>query len=119
MDDLPLVDGAQIKRLEEWGGEGLKKKMIDLFFTHGRERLEEIVEGVRADDAKKAETGAHTLKSSAGNVGAQRVQRMAQDAEAMAEAGEMKRLQGLLPALEEEFVAACSALEEALEATEA
>jgi two-component system sensor histidine kinase/response regulator len=115
MHDLPTIDLAQIERLKEWGGPDLQRKMVDLFLTHARERLEQIKEGVSTGGSKTAETGAHTLKSSAGNVGAQRVQRLSQDAEDLAEAGKLDELKALLPSLEEEFEVACGALKTILE----
>jgi len=114
MNDLPTLDSAQLARLNEWGGVELQKKMIGLFLTHAVERLDQIREGLSTGTAEKAETGAHTLKSSAGNVGAQRVQQLAQDAESLAEAGKLDELQGLLPSLEDEFDAACEALKSVL-----
>lgn len=114
MNNLPVVDLAQMEKLAEWGGADLKRKMIDLFLTHAQERMDQIREGLSTGVAKKAETGAHTLKSSAGNVGAARVQRLAQDAESLAEAGEMAGLQDLFPSLEMEFEAACAALRNVL-----
>lgn len=110
MTDLPLVDPTQMERLKEWGGEDLQKKMIELFLTHAAERLDQIREGVRTGVAGRAETGAHTLKSSAGNVGAHRVQNLAQEVETLAEAGKLDGVENLLPTLEEEFQAACTAL---------
>lgn len=110
MTDLPLVDHAQIERLKEWGGAKLQQKMIDLFLTHARERLDQIKSGISAADSDAAETGAHTLKSSAGNVGARQVQQLAEEAEALAEAGNLADLGSMLPMLEEAFEAACSAL---------
>ena len=118
MEDLPLVDLAQMERLKEWGGPDLQKKMVDLFLTHAQERLDQIGEGVATRDTAKAETGAHTLKSSAGNVGAQRVQALAQDAEALAEAGNIEDIEAMLPTLRKEFDAACTALKEAVEGGE-
>ena len=118
MNDLPLVDLAQMDRLKEWGGGSLQRKMIDLFLTHAEVRLDQIRDGLATGTPEKAETGAHTLKSSAGNVGAQRVQRLAQDAEALAEAGDMSELGALLPSLEEEFRAACDALRHFVEGIE-
>ncbi len=115
MNDLPLVDVAQLDRLIEWGGADLKQKMIDLFLTHALERMDQIKEGLSTGEAEKAETGAHTLKSSAGNVGALRVQHLAQKAEDLAEGGKMDELQALLPSLEDEFQAACNALKALLE----
>jgi HPt (histidine-containing phosphotransfer) domain-containing protein len=114
MTNLPVVDLAQMERLSEWGGGDLKRKMIDLFLTHAQERMDQIREGLSTGSAQKAETGAHTLKSSAGNVGAARVQRLAQDVESLAEAGELAGVQDLLPSLEKEFDAACAALRDVL-----
>jgi HPt (histidine-containing phosphotransfer) domain-containing protein len=111
MKELPVVDPQQMERLKEWGGPGLQRKMIDLFLSHARERVEQINEGVSGGDAEGAETGAHTLKSSAGNVGASRVQSLAQEGEALAEAGKLEELKGLLPALEKAFEEACRTLE--------
>jgi two-component system sensor histidine kinase/response regulator len=118
MKDLPLLDLAQMERLNEWGGADLKRKMIGLFLTHAVERLDQIREGVSSGNPETAEAGAHTLKSSAGNVGAQRVQMLAQDAEALAEAGNLDELKALFPSLEGEFHAACSALKDVLEGME-
>lgn len=115
MNDLPLIDSAQMDRLNEWGGPELQTKMVDLFLTHAKDRMDQIREGLSASRPETAETGAHTLKSSAGNVGAQRVQRLAQEAESLAEEGNLAGLQSLLPSLEEEFDAACVALRRILE----
>ena len=111
MNEIPLIDQNQMDRLNEWGGKDLQRKMIELFLTHANERLSQIKEGASGGNSDMAETGAHTLKSSAGNVGAQRVQRLAQDAEGLAEAGQFEELMSLLPSLEEEFQAACGVLE--------
>jgi len=118
MSDLPMVDHAQIERLNEWGGATLQKKMIDLFLTHAKERLDQIKDGLSSGNAATAETGAHTLKSSAGNVGAQRVQKMAQEAEDLAEQGRLDDLGALFPSLEREFEAACGALKSFLAGVE-
>lgn len=115
MNDLPLIDSAQMDRLNEWGGPELQTKMVGLFLTHAKERLDQIREGLSSSQPETAETGAHTLKSSAGNVGAHRVQQLAQEAEILAEEGNMDGLQSLLPSLEEEFDAACVALKQILE----
>ena len=60
MNDLPLVDLAQLERLNEWGGADLQRKMIDLFLTHSIERLNQIKEGISTGNSEQAETGAHT-----------------------------------------------------------
>lgn len=115
MNDLPLIDAAQMDRLKEWGGKELQTKMVGLFLTHAKDRMDQIREGLASSHPQTAETGAHTLKSSAGNVGAQHVQRLAQEAETLAEQGNLDDLRSLLPSLESEFDAACLALKRILE----
>jgi HPt (histidine-containing phosphotransfer) domain-containing protein len=122
MEDLQVVDLAQIDRLREWGGDSLPPKMIDLFLSHAGDRMDQIRGGLSSGVAKEAEAGAHTLKSNAGNVGARRLQHLAQDAESLAEAEKMEELKALLPSLEEEFPSleeefqsACEALRTLLE----
>jgi HPt (histidine-containing phosphotransfer) domain-containing protein len=118
MTDLPLIDHEQIERLNEWGGATLQTKMIDLFLTHAKERLDQIRTGIASGDSNAAETGAHTLKSSAGNVGAKQVQHLAQEAEAFAEEGKLAELKAMLPSLEEAFDSACAALSDVREGVE-
>ena len=118
MNRIPELDADQIARLNEWGGPELQRKMIHLFLTHAAERVDQIRDALHKENAAQAETGAHTLKSSAGNVGAQRVQRLAQDAETLAEAGDLQELSRLFPDLEAEFRAACDALQAVLEGIE-
>ena len=115
MEDLQTVDPAQIERLREWGGDALPPKMIDLFLTHACHRMDQIRTGILSGTAKEAEAGAHTLKSNAGNVGARRLQHLAQEAETLAEAEEFEKLKDLLPLLEEEFEKASDALRTLLE----
>ena len=115
MNDLPLIDMAQMDRLKEWGGKELQTKMVDLFLSHARDRMDQIRQGLSTTTPETAETGAHTLKSSAGNVGAQRVQQLAQEAETLAEKGNLDGIRSLFPRLEKEFDAACGALKQLIE----
>ncbi len=115
MNHIPVVDPAAIDRLREWGGDALPKKMIDIFLTHTPERMEQIRTGIGTGDARKAETGAHSMKSSAGNVGAVRLQRLAEEAEGLAEEGRMAELAELLPRVEEAFETACGELRNLME----
>lgn len=100
MDDLPVVDEGAIERLKEWGGEELPRKMIELFLDHSGDRLRQIRDGLTSGDAGRAEAGAHSLKSSAGNVGAVRLQKLTEKAEITAEKEDMDGLRDLVPAVE-------------------
>ncbi len=110
MSDTPVVDRAAIERLKEWGGDSLPRKMIDIFLVHGPERMTQIKQGLASGVARTAEAGAHSLKSSAGNVGALRLQGLLEQAERLAEEGKMEDLGALLPELEEALDLACREL---------
>lgn len=115
MEDRPVVDLRAIERLREWGGEELPRKMIDLFLDHSPGRMDQIREGARTGETRNAETGAHSLKSSAGNVGAVRLQGLSEEAESRAEARDLSGLREILPALEEAFGEALEELRKILE----
>lgn len=101
MDDLPIVDEGAIERLKEWGGEELPRKMIELFLDHSGDRLQQIRDGLASGDAGRVEAGAHSLKSSAGNVGAVRLQKLTEKAEITAEREDMEGLRDLVPSVEQ------------------
>ncbi|MGD8361017.1 MAG: Hpt domain-containing protein [Gemmatimonadota bacterium] len=113
--DAPAIDIRALDRLRKWGGENLPPKMIQIFLDHSSERLEQITDGVARQDPRRAELGAHSLKSSAGNVGASRLQTLCQDAERLAEDEDMSALAGLLPELDRAYSTARKELEKILE----
>lgn len=119
MTDRPVVERSAIDRLKEWGGDELPAKLIDIFLTHTPERMRQIREGVESKESRTSEAGAHSLKSSAGNVGASRLQRMAERAEAKAEAGDLEGVRDLLPGLEEAYDEARTELQRIREGLEA
>jgi len=118
MSESPAIDRKALERMEEWGGPGMPRKMIDLFMTHTPERLAQLREGIARKDPEVAETGAHSLKSSAGNVGATRLQELCQKAELMAEEKDLGGLEGILSQLEAAYSAACQELDELMEGME-
>jgi two-component system, sensor histidine kinase and response regulator len=115
MREPPVLDHTQILRLKEWGGTDLQRKMIELFLTHSVERVNQIRDGLAQQNSKAAETGAHTLKSSAGNVGARRLQELCAHVESMAEREDLQQVRELFPTLEGEFESASEALRTLLE----
>jgi two-component system, sensor histidine kinase and response regulator len=115
MRKTPILDHTQIQRLKEWGGTDLQRKMIELFLTHSVERVNQIRDGLAQENPKAAETGAHTLKSSAGNVGARRLQELCAHVEAMAERGDLQQVRELFPSLEGEFESVLEALRNVME----
>jgi HPt (histidine-containing phosphotransfer) domain-containing protein len=82
------LDRSALLRLERLGGAKLLRQMINLYLEHGPGRVQAIADGVAASrDAAAIERAAHTLKSSAGNLGALRLQHTAEALEAVAASG--------------------------------
>ncbi len=100
-----------LERLEGWGGPKLVNEMIRLFLESGPTRMDQIRTVLEDGGLDQPERGAHSLKSSAANLGAEHVQRIANEIEIAASAGEAQRTRELLPDLEEAFAEALTALE--------
>jgi HPt (histidine-containing phosphotransfer) domain-containing protein len=81
------LDRSALLRLERLGGAKLLRQMIGLYLEHGPGRVQAIADGVADRDAAAIERAAHTLKSSAGNLGALRLQHAAEALEAVAASG--------------------------------
>lgn len=65
------IDAAALQRLRDWGGDRLLNQMVRLFLDNTPERLAQIEGGLaEGGDLEEAHRGAHSLKSSAANVGA-------------------------------------------------
>ncbi len=111
MNDLAVVEREALDRLREWGGGELVVKMVNLFLEHGPERVAQIRSGVETGSLEEAQRGAHSLKSSAGNLGARRLQAGAARMEGLAEEGNLEGIEKLLPDLERAFEEARSSLE--------
>jgi HPt (histidine-containing phosphotransfer) domain-containing protein len=100
MTDEGPLDMAAIARLEEWGGVTLRQKMIELFLTHAPERMEGIRNGLEAGDDVLVERSAHSLKSSAANLGAEKLRKIAGTIEAAMERGDRDTARQILPEAE-------------------
>lgn len=110
-----VVDRDALARLEEWGGRELMVNMLRIFLEHAPKRMEKIREGADSGPLSAAEDGAHSLKSSAGNLGARRLQSLAAEVENRASEGDVEGVTALLPDLEAAFDEARTALDEAIE----
>jgi len=105
------IDAGAIDRLREWGGAPLVGQMIRLFLKNAGQRVDQIRAGLADGAIREAEMGAHSLKSSAANLGAEQVRRLASDIERHAAAAERDSVAALLPALERAFREAVAELE--------
>ena len=101
--DPNIIDQAALKRLEDWGGTKLSNEIVRLFLENGPKRVDQIREAMDDEDLEVPERGAHSLKSSAANVGAQLLQEVASDLESAASEGDLKRVRELVPNLEQAF----------------
>jgi HPt (histidine-containing phosphotransfer) domain-containing protein len=99
-DDKPL---AMLRRV---GREALARKMIDLFLASAPERAASIRSAHAAGDLATAGRAAHSLKPSAGQLGAIALQSVCQQIEDAAAAGDANGVSLLLPALTAELDAA-------------
>jgi HPt (histidine-containing phosphotransfer) domain-containing protein len=103
MNAAPDLDPAAIERLTRLGGEKFTAEMVRLFLSYVSEKLEEARRAQQAGDMAGVARAVHPIKSSAGNVGAMRVQHLATDAEARAKAGERQAVDQLVQALDLAF----------------
>jgi len=75
MDGNPIDSRviAQLRELQDPDEPDLVQSLIALFFTEGQERIDRILAAARAGDAATIERAAHSLKGSAGTIGARRL----------------------------------------------
>jgi HPt (histidine-containing phosphotransfer) domain-containing protein len=111
-DGAQVLDEEALERLKSLGGTELLAQMIDLFLEHGAERMQAALAGERNGDRALMELAAHSLKSTAGNLGAQALQHAAEAVERVAAGAEQLALADLMRELEARFAEACAALEQ-------
>lgn len=111
MDEPAVIDPDALDRLEEWGGSDLILQLVQIFLEHAPQRVAQIRRGFDADGLEEAERGAHSLKASAGNLGARRLESLAGRIEEGVSAGEPEAARDLVDELEAAFGEACEALE--------
>ncbi len=110
MTDSGVIDPEALDRLKEWGGERLLGQMLRLFLENSAERMNQIRAGVDQDDLQEAGRGAHSLKSSAANVGAVRVRSLSAEIEEQCNDGNREGFLANVPLLEKSYASACAAL---------
>ncbi len=89
MNTPQIIDQAALDRLVEWGGDKLLRQMLRLYLENAQERLVQIEGGLAGEgDLDESYRGAHSLKSSAANLGAMQVSELAGRLEAVAKGGD-------------------------------
>ncbi|MDH5590816.1 MAG: Hpt domain-containing protein [Gemmatimonadota bacterium] len=114
MPESTTIDPAALDRLREWGGDKLLRQMVRLFLENSVQRMDQIRLGNSESNMRESERGAHSLKSSAANVGAWGLHALAVEVEKAAEVGNASTVELLLPALEESYAVARRSLESIL-----
>lgn len=112
------LDPDAIERLEEWGGAALARRMVRLFLETSAERVDQVRQAFSGGAVRDAERGAHSLKSSAANVGATRLQELSAEMERLLSAEDLAGAQARFGAFEEvhgRTLRALEALESELE----
>jgi len=99
-DDKPI---AMLRRV---GRDALARKMIDLFLASAPDRVASIEQSLASGDVVAAGRTAHSLKPSAGQLGAVALQDMCQRIEDAAKAGDTATAGSLLPDLRKELALA-------------
>jgi HPt (histidine-containing phosphotransfer) domain-containing protein len=111
MTDAHIIDPRAHERLKEWGGDKLAGQMVRLFLKNSGTRMDQIRVGAESGDLDEAERGAHSLKSSAANIGAEVVRTYATRVESAALEKDLDQVRRLLPELETAFSGAMAELE--------
>lgn len=112
MNRISHLDPAAMERLQRLGGRAFVVKMIDLFASYGGEKLAAANSALQAGNLNGIADAVHPIKSSAGNIGAKRVQALAQQIEQLARQSQGEALPQLLDELDAAFVAAKNELEQ-------
>ena len=112
MTDSQIIDPQALERLREWGGDKLAGQMVRLFLKNSGTRMDQIRTGAGNGDLEEAERGAHSLKSSAANIGAELLRTLATRMESAALEGDAAEALSLLPGLESSYADAMKELQQ-------
>ncbi len=108
----PTVDRAALEKLRTLGGVALLTQMIDLFLENTPKRIAAAQGGEKSGNWYEVERAAHSLKSSAANLGLTDLQSLAREIEDLAERRQSEKVIPLLHELESRFPAIKLRLEE-------
>jgi two-component system, sensor histidine kinase and response regulator len=114
MDDseITAVDWTALERLRKLGGDSLVDRMIELFCSHAGAKVEEARECLKRDDLQNFGRAVHSLRSSAGNVGARVLYDLSGRLERLATENKDSEIRPLFPELERAFQQAATQLQE-------
>ena len=102
-ENADVIDPAAVERLSRLGGVTLVREMIDLFFEDATGHMATLHAADEHSSPADVERAAHSLKTSAGNLGATGLLRVAERIEAATAASEPARFNGLIEECRTEF----------------
>ncbi len=111
MNESLDLDPEAMQRLQRLGGDPFVCKMINVFLEYSEKRIGEAQAAAAGGEWAAVAKAMHALKSSAGNIGACRVQALAERIEALAEQGSSEALPAALGDLAQAFAAVKPALD--------
>lgn len=71
------IDPLFLSRLVDLGGSKLANELVDMYLVRGNELLDAISKGIESNDLARIQSAAHSLISSAGNLGGKKVSELA------------------------------------------
>jgi HPt (histidine-containing phosphotransfer) domain-containing protein len=98
--EVVLLDRTALEKVRALGGPQLLARLIDMFLENAPARLARALAGAEQADLETVERATHSLKSTAGNLGARRLQQLAETAEDLASARAGTSLAPLLAQLQ-------------------
>ena len=110
MGEETILDQPTIENLKKLGGDDFLHELIDLFIEHSPGLVQTINDGQPASDWDKVGRAAHSLKSSAGNIGAFALQTVASDLEQAANNSDLPTITASIELLAPTFNAVVEAL---------
>lgn len=114
-EQIPLIDHTKldaVKELAEPGdADGFFRDLVELFFTRVPILIHEMQAANSEGDPVGVSKSAHTLKGTAGNLGALRVMKLAEKIEYSGRAGDLSPISHLLGEIEAAFTLSRAELE--------
>ena len=103
LENTDVIDPAALERISRLGGVTLVRQMIDLFFEHATGHMATLHAADEHSSLADLERAAHSLKTSAGNLGATGLHQVTEKIEAATAASEPARFNGLIAECRTEF----------------
>lgn len=109
---MPSVNPEIMEKLIALGGKPFLKKMLHLFLENSTLKIQEASDGLRQNDYSLAERSFHSIISSAGNIGAERLMSLAREAELSTKKPDHNEVLDRLEKLKKEFELVKTSVEE-------